>query len=321
MRRPAYPMGPQRREAAAVAEVGTLALTGVELVWYDFAVEVRRRGHGMQQRMPNPISSLRRVFRSIHRHGVRGSISIANNLASIAKKDIGQKLRYQELRSEFDQHRTEQRLSYCWSSTNYNRTSLINLLLATNSASRYLEIGCADNTNFDAVIAEQKVGIDPGAGGTHRMTSDEFFAGYASEPFDLIFIDGLHTYEQVAKDIRNSLRFLHHGGWILLHDMLPRDWLEEHVPRLQDYYWTGDVWKVGFELAQTDGVEFKIFKIDFGVGVLRTLMRNVRVPDLANELGDKRFPYLYENVHRLPIVEYDEGRMWIRSQTRRLPEK
>ena len=269
--------------------------------------------------MPIPTPSLWRMFRSIRRRGVRGSISIANDLISIAKKEVVQELKYQELRSEFDQHRTEQRLSFCWSSINHSRTSLINLLLATNPAARYLEIGCADNTNFDAVIAEQKVGVDPTAGGTHRMTSDEFFAMYASAPFDLIFIDGLHTYEQVAKDIRNSLKFLRHGGWILLHDMLPRDWLEEHVPPLQNF-WTGNVWKVGFELAQTEGIEFKVFKIDFGVGVLRTLMRNVQVPDLANELGDKRFSYLYENLHRLPIVEYDEGRMWIRSQTRHLPE-
>ena len=142
------------------------------------------------------------------------------------------------------------------------------------------------------------------------MTSDEFFGSWAGEPFDLIFIDGFHTYEQAAKDVRNSLKVLNHGGWILVHDMLPRDWLEEHVPRLQNV-WTGDVWKVAFELAQTNGIEFKILKIDHGVGMFRVLIQDVQVPDLANELGDKRFLYLFENFHHLPVVEYDEGRLWI----------
>lgn len=32
---------------------------------------------------------------------------------------------------------------------------------------------------------------------------------------------------------------------------------------------TGDAWKIAFELSQTEGVEFKIIKIDHGVGVLR----------------------------------------------------
>ena len=35
------------------------------------------------------------------------------------------------------------------------------------------------------------VGVDPLLGGTHRMTSDAFFAANA-DAFDLIFIDGLH---------------------------------------------------------------------------------------------------------------------------------
>ena len=63
--------------------------------------------------------------------------------------------------------------------------------MADDARRDYLEIGCADNDLFDAVMAGRKVGVDPLRGGTHRLTSDAFFAGYDGEPFDVVFIDGL----------------------------------------------------------------------------------------------------------------------------------
>ena len=33
------------------------------------------------------------------------------------------------------------------------------------------------------------------------------------------------------------------GGSIAIHDMLPRDWIEEHVPQISTRAWTGDGWK------------------------------------------------------------------------------
>ena len=39
------------------------------------------------------------------------------------------------------------------------------------------------------------------------MTSDEYFKKF-KDKFDLIFIDGLHHYNQVEKDIYNSLEIL-----------------------------------------------------------------------------------------------------------------
>ena len=267
--------------------------------------------------MPKSTTALSRVFRAISSRRVRRAIlkgrHVIRRSISRAKDDILMELRYQMLRSDFSQDRTEEKLDFDWPSINYNRASVINLVLAAKPDARYLEIGCASNDTFNTIIAKRKIGVDPGSGGTHRMTSDEFFGSWTGEPFDVVFIDGLHTYEQAAKDIRKSLKILDHGGWILLHDMLPCNWLQEHVPQLQRE-WTGNVWKVAFELARTEGIEFKIFKIDYGVGVLRALSRNVQVSDLANELGDKQFYYLIQNLHRLPLVEYDEGRMWIRSQ-------
>ena len=50
------------------------------------------------------------------------------------------------------------------------------------------------------------------------MTSDKFFKD--NEKFDIIFIDGLHTFEQTIKDIDNSIKFLRDKGVILIHDCL-----------------------------------------------------------------------------------------------------
>ena len=40
------------------------------------------------------------------------------------------------------------------------------------------------------------------------MTSDNYFSNNKNNLFDLIFLDGLHTYEQTIKDIFNSLKTL-----------------------------------------------------------------------------------------------------------------
>ena len=59
--------------------------------------------------------------------------------------------------------------------------------------------------------------------------SDDFFKT-SKDKFDVIFIDGLHTYDQVRRDVINSIKHLKEGGYIALHDMLPRNWKEQHIP-------------------------------------------------------------------------------------------
>ena len=54
----------------------------------------------------------------------------------------------------------------------HTRTDVINSLIVGLGYSRYLEIGCQSNVNFDAVGAMRKVGVDPSSGGTVRMSSD-----------------------------------------------------------------------------------------------------------------------------------------------------
>ena len=111
------------------------------------------------------------------------------------------------------------RFDYNWS--NYpSRFEIIQKIINKKKYENYLEIGCDKNANFSQIEIKNKVGVDPLSGGTHKMTSDDFFEENNFK-FDCIFIDGLHTYEQAIKDILNSIKFLNNNGIIILHDCLP----------------------------------------------------------------------------------------------------
>jgi hypothetical protein len=241
-------------------------------------------------------------------------------IAARKKRSLGSAIREWRMIRRFRQNQTDGVFDYDWSAVRHNRISIVNLLLADRPGGRYLEIGCAGDTLFDAVMAAEKVGVDPVRGGTHRMTSDAFFAAWDGPPFDVIFIDGLHLYPQVRRDMVNALAWLAPGGWIALHDMLPRDWLEEHVPQIRTSGWTGDGWKVGFELAAAPQIDFRLIAVDYGVAVAHPTAAHAALPDLGATLADKRFKYLHEHFARLPVVEYEDGRAWIDSlRARRSP--
>jgi hypothetical protein len=56
------------------------------------------------------------------------------------------------------------------------------------------------------------------------MTSDEFFQSeFGKATHDIIFIDGLHTFEQVIKDFSHASLRLANGGIILIDDVIPSD--------------------------------------------------------------------------------------------------
>src|SRR5687768_13438612 len=95
------------------------------------------------------------------------------------------------------------------------RTDLLNHLAERYDLQAYLEIGLQDGTqNFDKIKCHKKISVDPDpkAGADYEMTSDEFFKyrmdDYEGTPFEfsLIFIDGMHTAEQVKKDFENALK-------------------------------------------------------------------------------------------------------------------
>jgi hypothetical protein len=111
----------------------------------------------------------------------------------------------------------------------------VNALASRIGARRYLEIGVQHGYTFRGVAIEQRVGVDPrfafdtaevadAATALHAMPSDRFFAEQAgSEPFDIVFIDGLHVFEQVVRDLTNTLAWTHRRSAILIDDTVPND--------------------------------------------------------------------------------------------------
>jgi predicted O-methyltransferase YrrM len=51
-----------------------------------------------------------------------------------------------------------------------------------------------------------------------RETSDDAITRFEDDSVDIVYIDGLHTYEQVKKDIENYLPKIRKGGFICGHD-------------------------------------------------------------------------------------------------------
>jgi len=111
----------------------------------------------------------------------------------------------------------------------------LNRLAGALGARSYLEIGVHTGGTFARVRAAERTAVDPAFPfpvSDHEdevtifaeMASDEFFAGLpASKAYDLIFIDGLHTFEQAYRDLCNSIVHSHPGTVFLLDDTLPSD--------------------------------------------------------------------------------------------------
>jgi hypothetical protein len=76
------------------------------------------------------------------------------------------------------------------------------------------------------------------------------------------------------------------------------------------------VWKVAFDLIQSPDVDFRLLKIDHGVGVVRKVRDNARIPDNSLALSERTFQFFYENIDHLPVVDYETGRAWIENAPR-----
>lgn len=181
----------------------------------------------------------------------------------------------------------------------------IDVIRKRKSKVNYLEIGVQTGLCFFKIQANKKLAVDPDFiiklknkikayiknfsnfnNEFFELTSDDFFAQKADYikkigGLDVVFIDGLHLYEQVVKDIENSLKYLNKGGVILVHDCNPlnenaavRAYTSAEVVAMNlpgyDYIWNGDVWKAIVELrAKRKDVEVMVINTDHGVGVIR----------------------------------------------------
>ena len=111
----------------------------------------------------------------------------------------------------------------------------LNRLAAALGAKSYLEIGVHTGGTFARVQVAERTAVDPAFPfpvSDHEddvtifaeMTSDEFFAGLpAGKTYDLVFIDGLHTFEQTYRDLCNAIVHSHPATPILVDDTVPSD--------------------------------------------------------------------------------------------------
>ena len=90
-----------------------------------------------------------------------------------------------------------------------------------------------------------------------QMGSDAFFARYRVRDYfpagvDLSFLDGMHRFEFLLRDLINTERSCHRRSLILMHDCLPlNERMAERRPRdvpeedpATRGCWTGDVWRL-----------------------------------------------------------------------------
>lgn len=150
-----------------------------------------------------------------------------------------------------------------------NTARRANALGKSLGAKRYLEIGVLHGNTFRDVDIADRTAVDPGFGFDtnelanestrfFRETSDSFFThDPILPPYDVVLIDGLHTFEQVVRDLSNVLLRTHARSAIILDDTVPddaystvQDAVKSYKYREMDkapaYGWQGDVFKTVF---------------------------------------------------------------------------
>jgi capsular polysaccharide biosynthesis protein len=146
----------------------------------------------------------------------------------------------------------------------------INLIGKIADARNYLEVGVWKANTFNSVTIENRCGVDPNplfdvnaflSGSTefHIETSDKFFLNCSNRFFDVIFLDGLHVFEQTFRDFVNSIPFSHAKTVWIIDDTCPSDFCSAFPDQSRtasirsligdsSLAWHGDVFKLIFAL-------------------------------------------------------------------------
>ena len=185
------------------------------------------------------------------------------------------------------------------------RQEIVQEIINIKKYKAYLEIGTYKNELFNEISCEKKIGVDPVSGGNIRKTSDDFFFDN-NEKFDLIFIDGLHKYKQVKKDILNSIKILNDNGVILIHDCFPRNFYYQAVPRCQ-LNWNGDTWKALVEARTKDNLDTYCLNADEGIGVIFKRKNKNLLNKKNNDFSKLKYKeYIHNYNNYLNLIEYND---------------
>jgi hypothetical protein len=155
---------------------------------------------------------------------------------------------------------------------------IINDIISKNNYKTFLLIG-TDASLFSQIECEKK-----------QMEGHDFLRGNIRK-YDVILVDGIHTSEQVQKDIIDSWRDIKAKGVILVHDIKPHDEVMQRVPREQ-VVWTGDVWRAWHGFKQANPT-VKVDYIDetYGLGVIYKSKGKL----IPNFISDINFQEYFDN--------------------------
>jgi hypothetical protein len=189
------------------------------------------------------------------------------------------------------------------------RTEIINSLITKNNYKSYLEIGvntpAQPGYNWSGINIETKHGVDPNVDTTYRMESDEFFKNHIKQKYDIVFVDGLHIFEQAYRDIVNSLENLNEGGVIVVHDCNPVTEITQRRERASDA-WHGDVWKSIVKLRiEEPNLEIYTVNTDEGCGIIKKGSQELLTVNEGINIYD--YDFLEKNREKaLNLISVDE---------------
>lgn len=182
------------------------------------------------------------------------------------------------------------------------RIELLNALIEHYGYKTYLEIGvntpAQPGYSHEGIHVQTKHGVDPNVDTTFRMTSDDFFATH-NTTYDIVFVDGLHTFEQAYRDIVNALNRLNGGGTIVVHDCNPTKEITQRPVRASSV-WHGDVWKAILKLRM-ERADIEIYTVDTdeGCAIIRKGPQTLYAPSPNDK---ELYTYNYFNIHRKEIL-------------------
>ena len=177
-----------------------------------------------------------------------------------------------------------------------DRIELVQNLINKNGYTSYLEIGVNRGFCFFNIRCKNKIAVDPKfeiptwrkilyifknksniRNKYYEQDSDTYFKSNTKK-FELIFIDGLHSFDQSYQDIINALQYLDSNGTIVVHDCNPiTEASAQDVDSIKeaknhpDYKgdWSGAVWKSIIKLRlQYPNISVNVVDTDHGLGII-----------------------------------------------------
>lgn len=221
-----------------------------------------------------------------------------------------------------------------------NRLTVIQDLINKINAKNYLEIGVCFGDIIINIDVKNKYGVDPkfqipnlevngketfydsksNLMTLYELESDTFFKNFAKKDLpsglDVAFVDGLHSYYQSLKDVRNCLDYLNPNGFIIMHDCNPLNYAMSYpiVNSIEEVIelgekgelagwngsWNGDVWKALVHLrVEYDDLEIFTLDLDWGLGIIRKGKSNQLKGLTIQDIENSDYYFLEKNRNKL----------------------